>query len=286
MAPRMVRRSDVAPTGARCGPRTGPPGHAAPRSRRCRCEPAGRRRVAAAEAGTRRMPWSPTRPSRSPGTAPAPGGRTTPTVRSQDSAAAAGSGTASSRPTRRAVPPNGWTNRARARRASSSHSGPAQLVLDEERRLARAEDGREGALPGHDGAVRPGSRRRGWPRRSASRPPAAPATSRRTPSVARAKVTSPGAPASRARITAAPMGCVRARRPVPGADQLQVGVAEEDEPVVGAAVVAPAAGRGQPERLLQRGRGGVRVRDGDDEVVDPEQHRTMVAAGRVPAWVP
>ena len=72
----------------------------------------------------------------------------------------------------------------------------------------------------------------------------------------------------------------RRRRAVEHADELEIAVAEPDQPVERPepVVAAAAAGR-QPELRLELRRGGVRVRDRDDQVVDPEEHRRSMRHG-------
>jgi hypothetical protein len=56
-------------------------------------------------------------------------------------------------------------------------------------------------------------------------------------------------------------------------DQLEVAVAEEDEPVSGpGALMAATPSRSQAERLLEARRGSVGIGDGQHEVVDAEVH--------------
>jgi hypothetical protein len=72
----------------------------------------------------------------------------------------------------------------------------------------------------------------------------------------------------------------RRRHAVEHADKLQVGVTQPDEPVERPepVVAATATGR-QPELPLELGHGGVRIRDRDDEVVDPDEHRPSMRHG-------
>ena len=72
----------------------------------------------------------------------------------------------------------------------------------------------------------------------------------------------------------------RRRRAVEHADELEIAVAQPDQPVERPepVVAAAAAGR-QPELRLELRRRGVRVRDRDDQVVDPEEHRPRMRHG-------
>ena len=101
-------------------------------------------------------------------------------------------------------------------------------------------------------------------------------TSPATSSVASANVASPSRPASSTAIDARPTGDASGaahQRPIEHADELEVRVAEEREPVVRPGqLVAAAAGHRQADRRLEQRRRGVRVGDGDDEVVDAEPH--------------
>ena len=86
-------------------------------------------------------------------------------------------------------------------------------------------------------------------------------------------------PASSARIVGAPIHERRGQVPVEHADQLEIGVAEPDEPIERPERLVPAATAGrQPEPLLEHGGGIVRIVDGDDEVVDGQEHRRSVPA--------
>ncbi len=72
----------------------------------------------------------------------------------------------------------------------------------------------------------------------------------------------------------------RGRRAVEHADELQVAVTQPDQPVERPEPVVAAATAGcQPEPRLELRRCGVRVRDRDDEVVDPEEHRRSMRHG-------
>ena len=69
---------------------------------------------------------------------------------------------------------------------------------------------------------------------------------------------------------------------VEDADQFEIGVAEPDEAVVGPErLMTPTAPGRKPETPRQVGHGGVRVRDGDDEMVDTLEHRCSVRAHAV-----
>ncbi len=88
------------------------------------------------------------------------------------------------------------------------------------------------------------------------------------------------------RQTASPLQRAERRRADPrvgreigveDADQLEIGVAEPDEAVEGAErVVTPTATGLQPEPGLKGDRCCVRVRDGDDEMIDSKEHRYSV----------
>ena len=66
-------------------------------------------------------------------------------------------------------------------------------------------------------------------------------------------------------------------------DQLEIGVAEEHEPVERPhARVAPAAGDREAQHPLEGGRGRLQGTDGDDEVVDPGDHARRSTATRPP----
>ena len=155
--------------------------------------------------------------------------------------------------------------------------GSASVVLDEERRQTRVEARCRSQPPADDLAIG-----------------TAPLTGRRS-----GQVGSPGAKVADVvvdgvgrdrprretaatfqrteRRSADPRGC-RALG-VEDADQLEIRVAEPDEAVVCTEqVVPPTAPWLQPEPCLQVGRGGVRVRDGDHEMVDTLEHRCSVRA--------
>ena len=223
-------RRRTSPRGGRSGPAEEVAEHALPRAGRTGPRsgrgagplrrPAGERRRAAAGSRRRRRP--PPGAARAAPTArrsgprarrerrPGPGEPTMPTIEAYAAAVAAGSGTTSSMPTRRAVPPKGWTNDARARRASSPHSAPFSSCSM--RNGGSAGPSRGGKAQCQATVSPSGRTREPADRRRRSAEPAARSaiTSRRAPSVASAYVTSPGAPASRARTTAAPIGCARA----------------------------------------------------------------------------
>ncbi len=163
--------------------------------------------------------------------------------------------------------------------------GTAVLVLDQERRLGpfpvRSSGLRERGDPAHDLAVGADPLTRdGHPDRG---------TGRSQPCRLRADVVDRDRecrqpfPALVQQGQGGPADGERGRqhhRPVEHADQLEVAVAEEGEPVERPAMVVPAAaGEHQPEVTLDGGRGRIRVPDRDDEVIDPQQHRAIVASG-------
>ena len=179
------------------------------------------------------------------------------------------------------MPPKGWTNAARARRASRPHSGPS---ISCSMRNGGSAGPRTGGKAQCQATVSPSGRVREPATTSEIGEPAPrrAVTSRRAPSVASAYVTSPGAPASRARTDRRADRMGQGQRTVPDPDQLQVRVPEEDEPVAGPHVVPSTARGGQPELGFQQRCRRVRVVDGDDKVVDAEEHPRRVRAARRP----
>ena len=168
---------------------------------------------------------------------------------------------------------------ARAARSAAVHSARVGSCSMRNGGPSGSRRGAAASRQRDDAAIRSLSLARLRPGRGRNLPSRSRATSASMSSVAIAQVARPCPASIRGRrASAARSTTSAARSAVEDADQLEVGVAEPDQPVERPEPVVPSApARRQPERRRQlRGR-RVRVGDGDHEVVDAGEHRESVA---------